>query len=556
MSLFKQFFDFNVLSFKIIFLLIFNIYFQVSNGQDTLFVRSLPTKSVVHNITSDGQQLYLRIGDSIYRREKGKLVFISKGHLRYSWITHDNINNSSFWSHNSLLLEPQVTPQNKIKNILPGPYNSLVTSVRLKNILYVCYNGNVLEYRINNLVKLAYPGSSIRHVFSEDGLRIISTYSGVFGGLFDDFFTFSSDKLENYSNGKFERIGEHYFLCQDALLSFNKETASFEQFMMFPQGQEVRQLIDFNGATVGVFTNGLYIIDIEKKAIIKTLVNDAISRAEKIGNELIAVTREGTVYRISKLYEIETIKTGYSFNDLEAIDGTIFLGGDLSLYTLQDNKVSIVTNFEVIEMINYKDNLIFSNNDGLYTWLNASIIPIYTGVEFNKLSLGFDNALFYAGSVNGLYYMSIFELDAWLNDKKEINQLKNNKISYNPFYFVSIGLLFITFFFGLVLWKKYKIKKSIVEQRFIETQLSETYLKEIIMSKKNILSVSDLAEELKTSTVQLNRKLARSNISALNILKETKKEIALEMYKNGNSISSISKRVGYSERFIKENFLK
>jgi AraC-like DNA-binding protein len=152
--------------------------------------------------------------------------------------------------------------------------------------------------------------------------------------------------------------------------------------------------------------------------------------------------------------------------------------------------------------------------------------------------------------------MSIFELDAWLNDKKEINQLKNNKISYNPFYFVSIGLLFITFFFGLVLWKKYKIKKSIVEQRFIETQLSETYLKEIIMSKKNILSVSDLAEELKTSTVQLNRKLARSNISALNILKETKKEIALEMYKNGNSISSISKRVGYSERFIKENFLK
>ena len=106
------------------------------------------------------------------------------------------------------------------------------------------------------------------------------------------------------------------------------------------------------------------------------------------------------------------------------------------------------------------------------------------------------------------------------------------------------------------MWKKYKIKKSIVEQRFIETQLSETYLKEIIMSKKNILSVSDLAEELKTSTVQLNRKLARSNISALNILKETKKEIALEMYKNGNSISSISKRVGYSERFIKENFLK
>ena len=525
-------------------------------GQDTLFVRSLSLKGIVHNISTDGQQLYLRIGDSIFREENEKIIYVTKGHYRYSWISNDHNDNSTFWSHNPLLLEQQVTPESQIGKILPGPYNSLITSARIKNTLYVCYNGNVLEYRINNLVKLAYPGSSIRHVYSEDGLRIISTYSGVFGGSFDDFFTFSNNKLENYSNGEFEKIGERYFLCQDALLSYNKEAAKFETFMMFPQGQLVRQLIDFNGAAVGVFTNGLYIIDIEKKAIVKTIISDAISRALKVGEEIIAVTIDGTIYRISKQYDIETIRTDYSFIDVEVIADTLYVCGNSNLFILKDDSIKIVANFEVIEMINYKEHLLFSNNEGLYAWLNSAIVPIYTGVEFNRLSLGYDNALFYAGSVNGLYYMSIFDLDSWLKDKSNIDPIENDSENYGPFYFINIGLLLCAFVLSIVFWNHYKNKKSIIELRNNDLQFSESYLKELIVNNKNILSVTDLADAINTSTVQLNRKLGKSNTSPLKLLRESKKEIAIEMYRKGASMESICKRVGYGERYIKKNFLK
>jgi len=116
--------------------------------------------------------------------------------------------------------------------------------------------------------------------------------------------------------------------------------------------------------------------------------------------------------------------------------------------------------------------------------------------------------------------------------------------------------LLCAFVLGIVLWNHYKNKKSIIEQRNNNLLFSESYLKELIVNNKNILTVTDLADAINTSTVQLNRKLAKSNTSPLKLLKETKKEIAMEMYQKGASMESICKRVGYRERYIKKNFLK
>jgi biotin operon repressor len=78
---------------------------------------------------------------------------------------------------------------------------------------------------------------------------------------------------------------------------------------------------------------------------------------------------------------------------------------------------------------------------------------------------------------------------------------------------------------------------------------------EKIIREYKIVSVEDLANHLNISRVQLNRKLSKENTTALKVLKVCKNKIANELYNNGIPIEKISKKLGYSKRYIKENFL-
>lgn len=452
--------------------------------------------------------------------------------------------------------ENNIIPEQRIKHILPGPYNGFITAAQINNALFVCYNGIVLEYHINDLVSLAYKGISVRNIYSNSGLRIVSTYSGIYGGKFEDFFEFTTQTKGGYSNGEFVKIRSQYFLCRDNLMQYDESTNSFETFLNFNPGQDIRQLIEFNNVVFGVFTNGLQAIDLESKTLLEEYIEDEISRAVKVGTKLIVVTRTGNIYMLSEKFEIEIIKTDFSFNDLEEIDGTLYLGGDAGLYKLEGNKIVSLLDFEIIELINFNGNLIFSNNTGLFAYINSRAVPIVNGIEFNRYGLTYDNALFYAGSINGLYYMSVFKLGAWLKDQKNITFLKEDNDIFQLhylYYFLFIIFLIITV---IIILTKRKKKGLLILKRNSEIEFSETFLIDLIKENEQIISVADLANKLQTSTVQLNRKLAKKNTTALEVLKDAKKEIAIELYKNGASIQKISNRVGYSERFIKQNFLK
>ena len=78
---------------------------------------------------------------------------------------------------------------------------------------------------------------------------------------------------------------------------------------------------------------------------------------------------------------------------------------------------------------------------------------------------------------------------------------------------------------------------------------------EKIIKEYNIISVEELANQLNISKVQLNRKLAKKGTSGLKVLKNCKRKIAKELFTKGVPIKNISKQLGYSIRYIKENFL-
>jgi hypothetical protein len=525
-------------------------------AQDTLFSRSHSIDKYISNITTDGSDLYLRIGDSIFNYLDGDLNYTTQGALRFSWIEQDSYQGKHYWNHDRIIQGKNSIAEQEIAHILPGPFNGFITKAEIGNKLYLCYNGSLLEYEINTLSKLRYKGSSVRHIYSDDGIRIISTYSGVFGGKLEAHLEFDGKKIGGYSNGEFVKVKSKYFLCRDNnLYQYNKEQNQLELYQIFPIKHEVRQLIEFADSVFVVFTDGLALLDLINKSVSEHLIEDQISRAMSTGSELILVSVTGSVYRVSDKLKIRKIETKYSFEDVQSFNGDILIGGKSGLFRLMDDEIQLITNAtEFYELHEFYGHLIFSNYQGLYARVNSSHIPIISNVEFNRYGLAYDKELFYAGSINGLYTISVSKLRTWLDNLDRMQEFKEkNEFNWNyALIFVTVLTMSIT---AVFLFTKSRNNKKVNSRRFRSNDISIDSLIQIIRDHK-ILSVEDLANHLDISKVQLNRKLSKYNTTALKVLKYGKKEIAKEMYTNGLPLEKISKRTGYSIRFVKENFLK
>ncbi|WP_019668816.1 helix-turn-helix domain-containing protein [Eudoraea adriatica] len=535
------------------------IYFSIvlsTYAQDTIFRQSHNFGQYVNNISTDGNNLFLRIGDSIYDYRNGRLNYLEPGALRFSIINKNYVGNGFFWSHGMQILDEYRVSETLVRDILPGRYNALITKARIDNTLYLCYNGNVLEYHINMLTNLKYKGKSVRHIYSDDGLRIISTYSGVFGGELIAHDKFDGKKIGAYSNGEFVRVGSNYFLCRDnQLFKYDRATNKLDIFKIFPLSNEIIQLIEFGDNIFIIFHNGVAIFNLETKEASTFLIEDEITRAISIDSELITISRTGAIYRISNQLNIKKIQTNYSFEDIEIVNDDILIGGKSGLFILSEDEVKQISNStEFYELLDFKGNLIFSNFQGLYAWVNSLKIPIVSKTEFNRHALNYDKELLYAGSINGLYVISANSLEAWLNNhyNLQIVDYKKNQNGLNPYiYGILILLVIMT---SIILFRQKYYAKQEPNNLFRQNEISIENLKTII-KENNILSVEQLSNHIKISRVQLNRKLSKKGKTTLEVLIDCKKETAIEMYQNGLSIKDISKRVGYSERYIKEKFL-
>ena len=551
MVIFSTFrFGLNVLA--ICLLISTNIY-----GQDTLFNRTIPLNHYVNNISTDGQILYLRIGDSIYSYSNGKKKYMTTGALRFSWIKKNDYADNYYWYHDEQIPKRYSTSNDNLKGILPGPQNSFITKVRINNSLFICYNGNVLEYIINELPKLVYRGKSTRHVYSDNNLRVISTYSGVFSEKITEKnkLEFNGEKIFPYSHGEFTKIGSDFYLCQsDKVYKYNEEENKLDEFLSIEENGQVKQLIEYGNNVLIVSLEGLALLDLENKKASETLIKDKITRAKKIGSELIVVTKTGAIYRVSEKFKIDKIQTNFSFEDVEKVNDELFIGGKSGLFKLKGNQLIKVNNsIEFYELHDYKGSLIFSNFNGLYAWVNSSPIPIVNNVEFNRYALSHDQQILYAGSINGLYIITTGQFDIWLknqHEKKLFDINKHSKIKNNIIY----GILILIIISLIIISFRYRTNLQKRSLKLTENDFSIEFIEKIIRDN-NIVSVEDLANFLNISRVQLNRKLAKEGTSGLKVLKNCKRKIANEMYKAGVPVENISRKVGYSPRYIKENFL-
>ena len=112
---------------KIKVLLIFFLTASSAYTQDTIFKRSHNFEKYVSNISTDGQTLYVRIGDSVYSYANGKKKYITTGALRFSWIKKNDYADNYYWFHDEQIPNIYSISKDNLNRILPGPQNAFIT---------------------------------------------------------------------------------------------------------------------------------------------------------------------------------------------------------------------------------------------------------------------------------------------------------------------------------------------------------------------------------------------------------------------------------------------
>jgi AraC-like DNA-binding protein len=523
-------------------------------AQDTTFVRSLPINSTVRNIDSDGEFLYLRFEDKFYKWKNNKLSFVQEGKFKYSWVNFDVKRNSIVISHNDIIMQNKINSAKKMENLIPGTYNYTITTAMVGNYLYMCYNGLVLEYKISPEITKIHKGNSIRHIYTEPGFRVISSYNGVFiDTIFDQFSNLKIDeKVTRYSNGEFVKIDSIYYLCQDNLITYDKSTRKLKTIINTEGTPRFRKLIKYNNKDFALYNNAFGEIDL-KTGKRTYMIDDEFTDFIVFNDKLYISSLSSVLYELNLEGGVSKYNFKAPINDLSIFGNDLLIGTGSGLFSFKDSEiVEVIPNTEIIQALAYEGKIIFSNNVGLYYASEGEITPLIENIEFNKMALHQDQHFLYAGSVNGLYIIKNNQLKDIITNRPYV--LKKS----NYFFFIMfISLLLIIFTVILIVRRKrkklqkkqdYLLKKKII----IDKQL----VRNVVKNNPKILSVGQLAEYLATSVVQLNRNLKKENTTSLMLLKSTMKEIAIEMYNNGSSLEEISKRVGYSKRYIKNNFLK
>lgn len=524
-------------------------------AQDTLFVRSLPVDSLVNNIDTDGEFLYLRLKSNVYTWENSKLKFIEKGKLKFSWVKFDTERNVKVITHNSIIGANKRASAENVGNLTPGEYNFYTTTALLGDYLYVCHNGIVLEYKINPHFTRFHRGNSIRHIYSEPGFRVISTYDGIFiDSIWNEFGFIEMDReLTKYSNGEFIKIDSTYYLCQDNLITYNKTTKDLKTLINTEEAPRFRKLVKYNNKDFALYNTAFGEVNLRTGERFNHIIEDELSDVIEFKGKLYVSTLNSVLYELMEERVISKHKLSAPINDLIIISGELAIGTSKGLYALKDTSImEVIPNAEIVQAIPFKDKIVFINNTGLYSYFDGRILPLIENVEFNKMALYQDEHYVYAGSVNGLYVIEKSELDGMLKVQPSVITIRN----YSIYYYLLISLLFLFAALTILIIRRrkkgnepaYPIQKKIL--------LDSEMIRNVVLNNPQILSVEHLAEHFKTSVVQLNRHLKKEELSGLNLLKSIKKEIALEMLKDGKSLEEISKRVGYSMRYVKAKLLK
>ncbi len=516
--------------------------------QDTVFFAKHHFSTPIRNVFNAGNDIYTKTGDGLYKLTDNGWELLET-RFKKTYVFYDNdffeadylLNQFTFYAKSMAHLIPQVSLSNG-------------TMAKKGNRMFVSVGGSLFEYIINPYYRHSMESYSIRDIFIEDSLKIISTYSGIF--INDSIRA----KKPDFSNGALCKIGDRYFLCSDLLYEFTKP-ANFNSI----NGVEsvslglIRKLVYLNGQ---IYTQNTRTINLyDSLNGIKTL-HDGFEfyDLEVFKGKLISCTATGEVFTYKNgnpmlLFDINTrIRDIYPFRDL------LFFSSDQGIYTLKNGDPSTLTRLLTLpHTVNFKvdraNNSWIATENGLFVLPDKypDAIPFIPNVEFNRGALTIHHDTLYAGSIEGL-----FIIDTYIALKSFIPQYINKKsISETTSHRVKLSIIISLLLIGIAVSIYYfQARKVIIPPSQKEKSAITLEQIAIDVNSNNITTVEGLADFYETNPVQLNRLFKTFNTTPGRFLKKVKLKLAKDMLQKGATMEDVVAQTGYSAHYIKEHLSK
>jgi hypothetical protein len=436
-----------------------------------------------------------------------------------------------------------------MSHLIPQTSLSYPCKVTKQNRLYVSVGGSLFEYSINPYYKHQFKGYSVRDIYIENGLSIVSTYSGIF----------INDKIRasrpSYSSGTLTKIKNQYFLCADYLYLFVKPN-HFE-------------IVDSSGiSNTGYYRKLIYWKDHVYAQNTKTInIYDSIqglttihqgfeyTDLEPIKDSLYFSTTTGEVFRYANGKSERVINVNTRIRGIYHHRNTTFFSSDQGVFTMENGDSRTLKKWvDLPNALNVRvdvhNNSWIATENGLYIIPSESgiPIPIIPNVEFNRGALNYANDQIYAGSIDGLYIVDIFTvmksfLPQYFN-KKKLEDSSSQKTYILFLLMILVALVGLSYYI-------YKNRKITIQQPD-KTVVTLDSIRDDIY-KHDIMTVDGLAEFYKTNTVQLNRLFKKFDTTPGKFLKSVKIKLAMDLHKKGESMENIVSKTGYTAQYIKKH---
>jgi AraC-like DNA-binding protein len=518
-------------------------------AQDTVFVQKHWFESPVRNVFKAEEKIYVKTGDGLFALEKkgwekinltfGKsYVFFNNGFFESEFIPEEFIKETSNIAY--------LIPQKSLVNC---------TIVEHNNHLFVSVGGSLFEYEIRPHFTILYPNTSIRHVYMDENIKVISTYSGIF----------VNDTLRQgfppYSNGHFVHIKGQYYICTDDLYRI----ISRDSVRLIKSGQNVfaghsRKLIEWQDKVYSLNTNSINELQAQYN-LYPIHKGFDYSDLENFDSLLYFSTYEGILFSFDGSEVRKIAEVGARIRELFAGDNWLYLAADNGVFKIQSHPGSKLTKifrkpFCVdIEQDRFK-NLWIATENGLFIIPNSAgkAVPIVTDVEFNRYAMTYYNDQVYAGSINGLYFFDIYTIEKSFLPVYYQKVADQTTLFWKNFIIKFILIVLPILFVSGWLIRRVFLKRKIAVQQKPESYNLEQIKRDVILYK--IVSVEALAEHYKTNPVQLNRQFKHFGTTPGKFLKKVKISWAKTLLRQGMELGDIAKTIGYSIRLLKKELHK
>ncbi len=540
---------------------LFGLFISVfSFAQDTVFVKtySLPEKIV--NIDGDGRNLIVRTDNHLYKFYAGRfdeLKFTPKENDRFTWISK-NDNPEVFGTYSTLQFpESHQVKHRSLDNFVPGYDQYNMTEASLGNLYYLSYNGILLEYRIHHFYSIKHRGKSIRHIYHDDNFRVIATYAGIFIDSTKAVYTNKPIPGANFASGETNKIDGQYYLNSDPIYRLNNN--HWERLPLNTDIKHFKKLLKIGKQTYFQSTEAIGWINLNKLRLKKIITHTSqFHDMENLGNLLLLGNANGKLYLYDVVQrKLETVHIGSSIYDITIKGQQIILSCNDGLYEfdLKTKKSQLLFRHKhIIQSIFIGNNILSTSFEGLFLYTNnQEVFKIIDNVEFNKRALNSWNDLIYAGSTEGLYVINLPQLINEILPSLDPEILNESKLDTS--LLIALGFTLVVII-GSAVFIRYRNQGKPDHYKTPKVEITPERIREDMLKNEHLISVESIADYYQISRVHLNRVLKKHNKNTLELIKQIKQEIVLDLKSKQIPIEKISQRVGYTSKYIKQHFLK